>query len=208
MTTLRPRSVLALLALAFAACGCSTTQPAHDQQKSKEHAMLIQYLEIVTPDLNATCNALEQLHGVTFSEPVPGLGNARTAEMKDGGRIGVRAPMRADEGPVVRPYLLVEDIEAAVEAGAMNVESDENVHVITCEDTDFAVVREALVAKYDEPEKSGLIWMPNVSSEVDENVASSILKLIDALEDNDDVQNVYTNFEASDEVMEKLIAVG
>ena len=78
--------------------------------------MFIQYLEVVTPDVNATCDALEQLHGVSFGEPDVGLGNARTAALKGGGKIGVRAPMREDEQPVVRPYLLVEDIEAAVKA--------------------------------------------------------------------------------------------
>ena len=78
--------------------------------------MFIQYLEVVTPDVNATCDALERLHGVSFGEPDVGLGNARTAALKGGGKIGVRAPMREDEQPVVRPYLLVEDIEAAVKA--------------------------------------------------------------------------------------------
>ena len=116
MTTPTPRSVLAFLTLAFAVCACNTTQPAHDIQEPTEEAMFIQYLEVVTPDVNATCDALEQLHGVSFGEPDVGLGNARTAALKGGGRIGVRAPMREDEQPVVRPYLLVEDIEAAVEA--------------------------------------------------------------------------------------------
>ena len=78
--------------------------------------MNVHYLEIVTQDLDATCDALEKLHGVSFSEPDPGLGNARTAALHGGGRIGVRAPMHAEEQPVVRPYLLVDDIEAAVEA--------------------------------------------------------------------------------------------
>ena len=78
--------------------------------------MFIQYLEIVTPDVDATCDALAKMHGVTFGDPEPGLGNARIAALKDGGKIGVRAPMRADEHPVVRPYMLVEDIDAAVEA--------------------------------------------------------------------------------------------
>ena len=80
--------------------------------------MQVQYLEIVTPDVDATCSALEKLHGVPFSEPDLALGNARTATLNSGGRIGVRAPMRADEEPVVRPYLLVDDVEAAVEAAA------------------------------------------------------------------------------------------
>lgn len=78
--------------------------------------MQVQYLEIVTPDVDATCSALEKLHGVTFSVPEAALGNARTATLQGGGRIGVRAPMHAAEEPVVRPYLLVDDIEAAVAA--------------------------------------------------------------------------------------------
>lgn len=78
--------------------------------------MLIQYLEVVTADVDATCSALEKLHGISFGEPEAMLGNARTASLKSGGRIGVRAPMREDEDPVVRPYVLVDDIEAAVKA--------------------------------------------------------------------------------------------
>ena len=81
-----------------------------------ERAVHVEYLEIVTPDLDATCDALEVLHGVTFSDPVPALGNARTAALAGGGRIGVRAPMNPVEESVVRPYVLVEDIDAAVEA--------------------------------------------------------------------------------------------
>lgn len=98
--------------------------------------------------------------------------------------------------------------EAAVEAGAENCESDEDGHQIICAADDFAAVREALVARFDEPERSGLIWKPNVMTEVSEEQASSVLKLIDTLEDCDDVQTVTTNFEVSDEIMEKLMAAG
>ena len=78
--------------------------------------MQIYYLEIVTPEVEATCTALSAQHGVDFSAPVAELGAARTATLADGGRIGVRAPMRADEAPVVRPYLRVDDIDAASKA--------------------------------------------------------------------------------------------
>jgi hypothetical protein len=78
--------------------------------------MLIRYLEIVTPDVEETCAALGKLHGVSFGAPDAGLGNARTATLEGGGKIGVRAPMHETEQPVVRPYVLVSDIEAAVEA--------------------------------------------------------------------------------------------
>lgn len=78
--------------------------------------MQVHYLEIVATDVEATCGALEKLHGVSFGVPEAGLGNARTAQLGNGGRIGVRAPMHETETPVVRPYVLVEDIEAAAEA--------------------------------------------------------------------------------------------
>ncbi|MHC5001712.1 MAG: VOC family protein [Planctomycetota bacterium] len=78
--------------------------------------MKVQYLEIVTPAVAETCDALAQAHDVDFSDPIAQLGNARTALLKDGGRIGVRAPLRESEEPVVRPYALVDDIEAAVKA--------------------------------------------------------------------------------------------
>lgn len=83
--------------------------------------MQIQYLEIVTNEVDATCATCAKLHGVTFGAPDAGLGGARTAALSGGGKIGVRAPMHETETPVVRPYVLVDDIEAAalaaVEAG-------------------------------------------------------------------------------------------
>jgi YebC/PmpR family DNA-binding regulatory protein len=101
-----------------------------------------------------------------------------------------------------------EMFEAALEAGASDVESDEEFHTIFCEADDFAEVRDALETKFGEPERQGLIWKPNVISEIDEDGARSILKLVDALEDCEDVQNVTTNFEASDDVMERIMAEG
>ena len=77
----------------------------------------VQYLEIVTTDVDTTIATLEDVHGVSFGEPVPGFGFARIATLNNGGQIGVRAPLSPDEGaPVVRPYLGVEDIEAAIVA--------------------------------------------------------------------------------------------
>jgi predicted enzyme related to lactoylglutathione lyase len=78
--------------------------------------MQLQYLEIVTKDVDAVCAAYAAMNGVQFGEPDAGLGNARTAAMPGGGLVGVRAPLRANEEPVVRPYWLVKDIEAAVAA--------------------------------------------------------------------------------------------
>lgn len=78
--------------------------------------MQIQYLEIVTPDVDAVCAAYSAASGASFGEPVAGLGNARTAPLAGGGMVGVRAPMHESETPVVRPYWLVQDIAAAVAA--------------------------------------------------------------------------------------------
>ncbi len=76
--------------------------------------MKVQYLEIVTNDVDAVCAALASVHLVRFGEPDAGLGHARTAPMAGGGLVGVRAPMSDTEMPVVRPYWLVDDIDAAV----------------------------------------------------------------------------------------------
>jgi predicted enzyme related to lactoylglutathione lyase len=78
--------------------------------------MQIHYLEIVTTDVDSVCAAYAAVHGVNFGPPVAELGNARTAALPDGELVGVRAPMHETEEPVVRPYWLVDDIEAAVTA--------------------------------------------------------------------------------------------
>jgi predicted enzyme related to lactoylglutathione lyase len=84
--------------------------------------MNVHYLEIVTPEADAVCATYAAVHGVEFGSEDPSLGNARTAPMPGGGMIGVRAPMHESELPVVRPYWLVDDIEAAwgtaIESGA------------------------------------------------------------------------------------------
>ncbi len=90
----------------------------------KGDVMQIQYLEIVTPDVDAICTTYSQIHGVTFGEGDPNLGGARTAKLANGGLLGVRAPMRDTEEPVVRPYWLVDNIEASVATAA---ESDAEI---------------------------------------------------------------------------------
>ncbi|GAA4861039.1 hydroxylase [Luteimonas vadosa] len=76
--------------------------------------MRVHYLEIVSIDPDATCSTLSASLGAQFGEPVPALGNARTAPSPDGGMVGVRAPMHESEQPVVRPYWLVDDINGAL----------------------------------------------------------------------------------------------
>ena len=96
--------------------------------------------------------------------------------------------------------------EAAVEAGAQDCISSADGHEIVTTPDDFISARDALEKKFGTPERSALIWKPNVMAQVDAETAQSVMDLIEMLEDNDDVQNVFTNFEVSDEVMKKLLA--
>lgn len=99
-----------------------------------------------------------------------------------------------------------EILEAAIEAGADDTVSDEAGHLITCAFENLGSAAAALEEKLGAPQSVKVVWRPNLSTEVDEGHASSILKLIAALEDDDDVQSVSANFEVSDEVMQKLTA--
>ena len=97
-------------------------------------------------------------------------------------------------------------MEAAIEAGADDVVSDEEAHVITCAFEDVADVSAALGEILGEPQAVRIVWRPQTGTPVDEDKAGTLMKLIDVLEDDDDVQNVFANYEISDEVMEKLAA--
>ncbi len=89
-----------------------------DKNSDKGNTMQIQFLEIVTPDVDGFCTLYSQMHGVVFGDAEQDLGGARTTSLPNGGKLGVRAPMRDSEKPVVRPYILVDDIKASVAAAA------------------------------------------------------------------------------------------
>jgi transcriptional/translational regulatory protein YebC/TACO1 len=97
-------------------------------------------------------------------------------------------------------------LEAAVEAGADDVVSDANGHVATTSFDTLGQVSAALEAKLGPPEAVKAVWKPSVTTAVDEEKAASILKLISALEDDDDVQAVFSNFEVDEATMAKLTA--
>lgn len=80
--------------------------------------MKVQYLEIVTPDVDNICETYSAFHNIEFSDCQPNLGGARIAQMEDGGVIGVRAPLRETEEHVTRPYFLVSDIQEAMDKAA------------------------------------------------------------------------------------------
>jgi YebC/PmpR family DNA-binding regulatory protein len=96
--------------------------------------------------------------------------------------------------------------EAALDAGAENVESGNAGHEALTGVDDFAQARDALEAKFGPAESAKLQWRPTTTVSLDEEAAKSVLALIDALEDNDDVQSVYANFELADDVMARLSA--
>jgi YebC/PmpR family DNA-binding regulatory protein len=97
-------------------------------------------------------------------------------------------------------------LEAAIEAGATNAESDGEGHEVTCAIDDFFAVRDALEARFGPPETAKLDWRPATTVTLDEERAAALLKLLDVLDESDDVQNVYANFDIPDAVMQKLSA--
>jgi YebC/PmpR family DNA-binding regulatory protein len=97
-------------------------------------------------------------------------------------------------------------IEAAIEAGAEDVKSDVDGHVITCAFEDLGDVAKNLEQALGEAETVRAVWRPQTMASLDEDNAATLVKLLSILDDDDDVQSVYSNFDISDEVMEKLTA--
>jgi YebC/PmpR family DNA-binding regulatory protein len=139
-------------------------------------------------------------------------GAVRAVFTKQGGNLGATgavAHMFAHVGEIVYPASAASAdamLEAAIEAGADDVASDPSSHVVTCAFESLAAVSGALEAKLGEPASVKALWKPMQTTSVDEEKAASILKLIAGLEEDDDVQNVYSNFEVSDAVLAKLTA--
>jgi YebC/PmpR family DNA-binding regulatory protein len=95
-------------------------------------------------------------------------------------------------------------LEAAIEAGADNVDTNETEHEITTSVDDFFAVRDAMEARFGPAESAKLDWRPTTIVTLDETKAASLLKLLDILDENDDVQNVYANFDIPEGVMALL----
>jgi YebC/PmpR family DNA-binding regulatory protein len=136
--------------------------------------------------------------------------NVRTAFAKNGGNLGasgsvshgferlglISYPASAGGADAV--------VEAAIEAGAEDVESDEDGHQVWTTQESLHEVAKSLEGALGEAESVKLAWRPQTAVDVDGDDAGQLLKLIDILEDDDDVQTVWGNYEVSDEVMEKL----
>jgi len=138
--------------------------------------------------------------------------DVRSAFAKHGGALGetnsvsfmftrtgaIRYPARAADEDAL--------LEAAIEAGADDAVSDAETHEVTCAPENFFAVRDALEAKFGAPDEAKIEWRPGTTVALDEEKAAQLMKLLDALDDSDDVQNVTANFEISDAVMAKLSA--
>ncbi len=110
MTISRMMFALPILALGILSLWYGLT----NAEPKKKKTVQVHYLEIVTTEVDKTIGVLEKQHGVRFGKIEAGLGNARTATLRSGGMIGVRAPLADHDKPMVRPYTLVKDIDAAV----------------------------------------------------------------------------------------------
>ena len=96
--------------------------------------------------------------------------------------------------------------EAALDAGAADVASTADGHAITCAPEDLYAVREALEARFGAPTEAQLMWKPQSTVPVSGDAASALLKLLEALDDDDDVQSVSANFEIADDELRRLSA--
>ena len=136
----------------------------------------------------------------------------RSAFTKNGGTLGETNSvtfMFAKIGLITYPATAASFdaiFEAGVEAGADNVETVDAKFEIITRTEDFLSVKDALEKKFGAPESAGVIWRPNMTVNLDQAQAQELIDLIEALEDSDDVQNVFSNFEVDDAVMERLSA--
>jgi YebC/PmpR family DNA-binding regulatory protein len=139
--------------------------------------------------------------------------DVRTIFGKNGGKLGELnsiAFMFSRVGTILYPAAAASAdamFEAALEAGAQDVVSDAARHEITVAPEDLAAVRDALEAKFGAAESAKLGWKANSTVSIaDEGVARDLFRLVEAIEDNDDVQTVYANYEIPDDLMQKLAA--
>jgi transcriptional/translational regulatory protein YebC/TACO1 len=136
--------------------------------------------------------------------------NVRSTFGKNGGNLGETGSvsfMFDRKGEIAYPAKVGSAetvLEAAIDAGADDVESDADGHWIYCADTDLAEVSAALEAALGEADTAKLVWKPQTLTPVTEDVARTLMKLIETLEDDDDVQTVVANADMSEELMEKL----
>ena len=149
-------------------------------------------VEALTDNRNRTASDVRTAfgkHGGNLAE------NGAVSFMFD--RVGaIHYPASAGSGDAV--------FEAALEAGASDVVSDVGGHDIYCAPDELAAVRDELAKKFGDPESARLDWKPQNTISVDEDTAATLFKLLEVLDDHDDVQRVSANFDVSEDVMARL----
>ncbi|MDE1905619.1 MAG: YebC/PmpR family DNA-binding transcriptional regulator [Rhodospirillales bacterium] len=151
-------------------------------------------IEALTDNRNRTASVVR----AAFNKSGGALGETNSVSFMFNRLAAIRYPANAASAD--------EMLEAAIEAGADDVVSGEEGHEVQAAVENFFAVRDALVQKFGDPAEAGMEWQPNMTVMLDEDKATSVLKLIDILEDDDDVQNVYANYELPEDVMAKLSA--
>jgi YebC/PmpR family DNA-binding regulatory protein len=136
--------------------------------------------------------------------------NVRSIFSKNGGNLGETGSvsfMFDRVGRIIFPAAVGSEdrvMEAAIEAGADDVESDEESHTVFTAFEQLSEVAQALEGALGEPKSTGIVWRPKSLTPLTGEAVATLMKLIDALEDDDDVQNVYSNEDISDAELEKL----
>ncbi len=151
-------------------------------------------VEALTDNRNRTASDLRS----AFSKHGGAMGETGSVAFQFGRQGVVRYPASAAGEEAM--------LEAAVEAGAADVESDEEAHEVVTAVEDLFAVRDALETRFGAAEGAKLEWRPQNTVDLDEAQAQSVLRLLDALDDHDDVQGVYANFEVSADVAERISA--
>ncbi|MCP5037961.1 MAG: YebC/PmpR family DNA-binding transcriptional regulator [Rhodobacteraceae bacterium] len=149
-------------------------------------------VEAMTDNRNRTASTVRS----TFTKNGGNLGETGSVGFMFDRKGEVTYPAEAGDADTV--------MMAAIEAGADDCESSDDGHVIICSDTDLNEVSNALEADLGESTTAKLIWQPSMTTDMDLEAMQKLMKLVDALEDDDDIQRVTTNFEASDEVLAQL----
>ena len=149
-------------------------------------------VETMTDNLNRTASTVRS----TFGKHGGNLGETGSVSFMFERKGEILYPTTAGDEDTV--------MMAAIEAGAEDVETSDDGHTIYTADTDLNDVSTALETELGEAESTKLIWKPTTTTELDLDGAQKLMRLIEVLEDDDDVQRVTANFDISDEVMEAL----
>src|SRR5215470_6412082 len=151
-------------------------------------------VESLTDNRNRTASEIR----MAFSKAGGNLGATNSVSFMFDRKGVIRFPAKAASADAM--------FEAALDAGADDVSSDADAHEVVCTPEQFSAVRDSLEAKFGAPQEARLNWRPRSSVAVGADTAESLLKLLDVLDDNDDIQTVAANFEVADDVMARLTA--